>query len=220
MVAGLGIRECASSTSAQRLCVNPGNRGAVSQSWPLGLFTVASRFQESHLSRENLLSPLRWHPGAAQVKSRAGPQCLGRRGRVWGMSGGGADRQCLVYGVLHSLAEVLSFLRGASLLTCKSGEESKWTESKWTWWEQSLVIQETSLHVKNPSLEAHLFPLGISQSCGFSAFAILAFPQLAEPAGVGRVVTFVFLFPNSPRPAAPEALRKGSGALQYLVWGK
>lgn len=65
---------------------------------------------------------------------------------------------CLVGGVLHGLAEVLCLLRGTGLLTCKSGGESKWTESKWTWWEQSLLIQRNFAAFQEPVVRSSFLP--------------------------------------------------------------
>ena len=98
VVAGLGIWEYASSTSAQRLCVNPGNRGTVLTELafrPLHCGLTFSRFPEKPAV------PTEVAPGC----------CSGQSGRVLSASAeGGVSGAvltvgvCLVYGVL---AEVL-----------------------------------------------------------------------------------------------------------------
>ena len=115
-----------------------GTRAQFSQSWPLGLFTVASHFQESQLSRETC-RPHRSGTGVLLKSEWAGPRCFGRRWRVRG----GADRQRLfsVWGAAWPCRSAVSSLWHWSFDLQIWGGGSKWTESKWTWWEQSLLIQ-------------------------------------------------------------------------------
>lgn len=103
--AGLGIRECASSTSAQRLCVNPGNRGTVLTELAFGPLHCGLTFSREPAFPRNLPSPPKWHQGAAQVRV-AGPRCFGRRRRVRGV----ADRQRLfsVWGVARPRRSAVS----------------------------------------------------------------------------------------------------------------
>ena len=101
VVAGLGIRECASSTSARRLCVNPGNWGTVLTELAFRPLHCGLTFSREPAFPRNLPSPLRWHQVAAQV--RAGGSSVLRQkvacpGAVLTVG------VCLAYGVL---AEVL-----------------------------------------------------------------------------------------------------------------
>ena len=84
-----------------------------------------------------------------------------------------------------------------------------------------LVIQRNFTTFQEPIIRSSFLPTwDFSKLYPQCTCHLSLSPNELSLAGVGCGITFVFLFPNSLRPAAPEALREGSGPLHYLVWGK